>query len=136
MTPIHQFVKIGDLAMIAGASALSQDVPPFCLAEGNRAVLRGLNLTGLRRALPREAINPLRFAYKELFERGKPLKETAEALLRTAESEEVKKSYTDKIPLKRFGDPKDVAEAVAFLLSDSSSYITGEILKVNGGMYV
>ncbi len=51
-------------------------------------------------------------------------------------SEEVKKSYTDKIPLKRFGDPKDVAEAVAFLLSDNSSYITGEILKVNGGMYM
>jgi 3-oxoacyl-[acyl-carrier protein] reductase len=51
-------------------------------------------------------------------------------------SDEVKKSYTDKIPLKRFGDPKDVAEAVAFLLSDNSSYITGEILKVNGGMYV
>ena len=51
-------------------------------------------------------------------------------------SEEVKKSYTDKIPLKRFGDAKDVAEAVAFLLSDNSAYITGEILKVNGGMYV
>jgi len=51
-------------------------------------------------------------------------------------SDDMKKSYTDKIPLKRFGDPKDVAEAVAFLLSDSSSYITGEILKVNGGMYV
>ena len=51
-------------------------------------------------------------------------------------SEEVKKSYTDKIPLKRFGSPEDVAEAVAFLLSDSSAYITGEILKVNGAMYV
>ncbi len=51
-------------------------------------------------------------------------------------SDEVKKSYTDKIPLKRFGDPIDVAEAVAFLLSDNSSYITGEILKVNGGMYM
>ncbi len=50
--------------------------------------------------------------------------------------DEIKKSYTDKIPLKRFGTPKDVALAVAFLLSDSSSYITGEILKVNGGMYV
>jgi 3-oxoacyl-[acyl-carrier protein] reductase len=51
-------------------------------------------------------------------------------------SEDVKKSYTDRIPLKRFGEPSDVAEAVAFLLSDSSAYITGEILKVNGGMYV
>ncbi len=51
-------------------------------------------------------------------------------------SEEIKKSFTDKIPLKRFGEPKDVAEAVAFLLSDNSSYITGEILRVNGGLYV
>jgi len=51
-------------------------------------------------------------------------------------SDEVKKAYTDKIPLKRFGDPKDVAKATAFLLSDDSSYITGEILKVNGGMYM
>jgi len=51
-------------------------------------------------------------------------------------SEDIKSSYTDKIPMKRFGNPKDVAEAVAFLLSDSSSYITGEILKVNGGLYM
>jgi len=51
-------------------------------------------------------------------------------------SDEIKKTYTAKIPLKRFGDTKDIAEAVAFLLSDSSSYITGEILKVNGGMYM
>ena len=90
MTPIHQFVKIGDFAMVAGASALSQDVPPYCLAEGNRAVLRGLNLTGLRRALPREAIDPLKVAYKELFERGKPLKEIAKTLMETSDSKEVK----------------------------------------------
>jgi UDP-N-acetylglucosamine acyltransferase len=101
MTPIHQFVKIGDLAMIAGASALSQDVPPYCLAEGNRAVLRGLNLTGLRRALSRDAINPLRVAYKELFERGKPLKETAKRLLDTSDSEEVKNMCRFVLETKR-----------------------------------
>ena len=49
-------------------------------------------------------------------------------------SDEIKKSFTDKIPMNRFGEPKEVAEAVAFLLSDHSSYITGETLKVNGGM--
>ena len=51
-------------------------------------------------------------------------------------SDEVKKSYTDKIPLKRFGSPKDVAQAVAFLLSDNASYITGTTLRVNGGLYM
>jgi len=81
MTPIHQFVHIGNYAMVGGASALAQDVPPFCMAEGNRASLRGLNLTGLRRNLDRDDINALKSAYKELFESGKPLKDTANELL-------------------------------------------------------
>ncbi len=82
MTPIHQFVKVGEFAMVAGASALSQDVPPYCLAEGNRAKLRGLNITGLRRKFEnRDDINEVKRAYKELFESGKPLKEVAGELL-------------------------------------------------------
>ncbi|CZE47888.1 3-oxoacyl-ACP reductase FabG [Campylobacter geochelonis] len=51
-------------------------------------------------------------------------------------SEEVKKSYTDAVALKRFGTPNDVAQGVAFLLSDASSYITGDVLKINGGLYM
>lgn len=50
--------------------------------------------------------------------------------------DEIKDAFTAKIPMKRFGDPKEVAQAVAFLLSDHSSYITGETLKINGGMYM
>ena len=46
----------------------------------------------------------------------------------------VKNTFISRIPLARFGEPKEVAQAVAFLLSDHSSYITGETLKVNGGM--
>ena len=91
LTPIHQFVKIGDYAMIAGASALSQDIPPFCLAEGNRAVVRGLNLTGIRRHIDKEQINALRSAYKKLFEEGNPLQEVAKALFDSEHSIEVKK---------------------------------------------
>ncbi len=48
--------------------------------------------------------------------------------------DEIKESFIRNIPLGRFGEPKEVAEAVAFLLSDHASYITGETLKVNGGM--
>ncbi len=90
LTPIHQFVHIGDYAMIGGASALSQDIPPFCLAEGNRANLRGLNLTGLRRAMKREDINALKTAYKELFEEGNPLQEIAQSIFQSTNSEKVK----------------------------------------------
>ncbi|HFQ60675.1 MAG TPA: acyl-ACP--UDP-N-acetylglucosamine O-acyltransferase [Epsilonproteobacteria bacterium] len=91
LTPIHQFVHIGDFAMIGGASALAQDIPPYCLAEGNRANLRGLNLTGLRRSMEREDINALKVAYRELFEQGNPLQEVAQKLFDTTESEKVKK---------------------------------------------
>jgi 3-oxoacyl-[acyl-carrier protein] reductase len=49
--------------------------------------------------------------------------------------DEVKKMMTDIIPMKRTGTQKDVAEAVLFFASDSSSYITGQVLPVDGGMY-
>ena len=91
LTPVHQFVHIGDYAMVGGASALAQDVPPYCLAEGNRASLRGLNLTGLRRSMKREDINALKTAYRELFEQGNPLQEVAQKFFDTTESEQVKK---------------------------------------------
>jgi len=90
LTPIHQFVHIGDYAMVGGASALAQDIPPFCMAEGNRATLRGLNLTGLRRQVDREEINALKSAYRELFEQGNPLQEVAQTLFETSTSEKVK----------------------------------------------
>lgn len=101
MTPVHQFVKIGDFAMIAGASALSQDVPPYCLAEGNRAVLRGLNLNGLRRHMDRSDIDALRSAYRDLFESGKPLQEQASDLLEETTSDFVKNLCTFIVNTKR-----------------------------------
>ena len=101
MTPIHQFVHIGDYAMVGGASALAQDVPPFCMAEGNRATLRGLNLTGLRRNLDRDDINALKAAYRDLFESGLPLKDIAGELLETTKSHYVKELCNFIIKTKR-----------------------------------
>lgn len=50
--------------------------------------------------------------------------------------EEVKKAFLDIIPMKRFGLPVEVARAVKFLCSDEASYITGQVINVNGGMYM
>ena len=101
MTPVHQFVHVGDYAMVGGASALAQDIPPFCMAEGNRASLRGLNLTGLRRNMQREDINELKSAYRELFESGKPLKDTASELLENVENHYVSDLCNFVIKTKR-----------------------------------
>lgn len=51
-------------------------------------------------------------------------------------SEDQLKSFSDKIPLARAGESAEVASVVAFLLSDAASYITGQTLHVNGGMYL
>ncbi|WP_028387847.1 3-oxoacyl-ACP reductase FabG [Legionella fairfieldensis] len=48
----------------------------------------------------------------------------------------VKEEMLKRIPMRRFGCVKDVAEVVAFLASDSANYITGETIHVNGGMYM
>lgn len=51
-------------------------------------------------------------------------------------SAELKQNYEANIALRRFGEPEEVANAVAFLLSDYASYITGDTLKINGGLYM
>ncbi len=51
-------------------------------------------------------------------------------------SEDLKTNMLAHIPLKRFGKPEDIAAAVKFLASDEAGYITGQVLNVNGGMYM
>jgi 3-oxoacyl-[acyl-carrier protein] reductase len=57
-----------------------------------------------------------------------------ETEMTAALAEDVKKGYTDTIPLGRFGTGSDVANAVGFLASEEAGYITGQVLSVNGGM--
>ncbi|RDD31603.1 3-oxoacyl-ACP reductase [Prosthecochloris sp. ZM] len=49
-------------------------------------------------------------------------------------SDDVRNAMLEAIPLKRFGEPKDVANVVTFLASDMAGYITGEVINISGGM--
>jgi len=102
LSAIHQFCKLGTQSMLGGGSIVVQDIPPFCNTEGNRATIRGLNLTGLRRRLKnRDDINEIKRAYKELFESGKPLQDTAKELFENSNNEYVKKLVKFIIETKR-----------------------------------
>ncbi|MBS3818320.1 3-oxoacyl-[acyl-carrier-protein] reductase [bacterium] len=50
--------------------------------------------------------------------------------------EAIKKKFLDFIPMKRFGMPEEVAQVVKFLLSDEAAYITGQVISINGGMFM
>ena len=90
LTPVHQFCKIGSHVMVGGGSVITQDIPPYCLAEGNRAVLRGLNLNGLRRRFSdRKDINAIRKAYKDIFESGQPIADVAKEIIENTDNENV-----------------------------------------------
>ena len=87
MTSVHQFCRIGAHAMTAFTAAVTQDVPPFVTAAGNRAGPVGINSEGLkRRGFSSEQINAIRRAYKIIYRSDLSL-EQAKAELLNAESE-------------------------------------------------
>ncbi|RJG45350.1 acyl-ACP--UDP-N-acetylglucosamine O-acyltransferase [Mesorhizobium sp. DCY119] len=79
LSAVHQFVRIGQNAFLAGGSMFVGDVIPYAIAMGNRAKLRGLNVVGLRRSgMSKADIMTLRRAYKTIFDRARPLSENLE----------------------------------------------------------
>ena len=90
MVGIHQFVRVGTMAMLSGGAMLPLDVPPYCIAQGERARLVGLNLVGMRRGgLTRETIMEIKRAYKFLFRSGKRLQDAVAELEATHPCREV-----------------------------------------------
>ena len=77
-------------------------------------------------------------AAKELASRGITVNAVAPGFIRTdmtdVLSDEVKENAKKQIPLGRFAEPEDIANAAVFLASDKAAYITGQVLLVDGGM--
>jgi len=68
LTAIHQFCRIGKYSILGGCSKIVQDVPPFMIADGNPAVVRGVNYVGLERHnVSPETIRALKESYRILY---------------------------------------------------------------------
>lgn len=68
LTAVHQFCRIGRFAITGGCSKIVQDVPPFMIADGNPAEIRGVNLVGLeRKGYPAESIKVIKEAFRLIY---------------------------------------------------------------------
>lgn len=74
LVAVHQFTRIGRYCFVGGTSGVAQDLPPFCLCEGNRAKTHGLNTVGLKRAgFSEETLAALKKAYAIVFRTRTPI---------------------------------------------------------------
>ena len=87
LTGIHQFVKVGAHAMVGFASAVSQDIPPYMLVDGNPLAVRGINAVGLRRRdFSNERIAAVKQMHKLLYREGRTLEAARAAIAELAQS--------------------------------------------------
>jgi UDP-N-acetylglucosamine acyltransferase len=81
LTAIHQFCRVGRHAITGGCSKIVQDVPPFMIADGNPAEVRGINSVGLERAgFSSETVRALKEAYRLLYRGNLNSKQAVEAI--------------------------------------------------------
>jgi UDP-N-acetylglucosamine acyltransferase len=87
LTGIHQFVKIGAHALAGFASAVTQDVPPFMLVDGNPLAVRGFNVEGLRRrGFGPERIGAVKQMHRLLYRSGNTLEQARDEILQLADT--------------------------------------------------
>ncbi len=89
MCGVHQFVRVGRLAMLGGMSKCSQDVPPFGMVDGQPARLYGMNIRGMqRRGITKEARIGLKTCYRLLLRSGLNLGQALDAIRHQVERSE------------------------------------------------
>jgi UDP-N-acetylglucosamine acyltransferase len=107
LSAVHQFCRIGKIAMIGGCTKVAQDVPPFMVVDGNPAETRAINKVGLdRKGIPEETQQVIKQAHRIIFRKG---------LLLTKALEEVEKELPP-IP--------EIQHLVAFIRASKRGIIT------------
>mgnify|MGYP001573844487 CR=1 FL=1 len=91
MVGLHQFTRVGRLAMISALSAVNKDIPPYMLCGGRPGVIQGLNIVGMRRAgIGAEVREDIKRAYKLLYRSGLNVSNAISEIERECKSVEVK----------------------------------------------
>ncbi len=81
LSAVHQFTRLGKHSLISGGAMVTMDVPPYCMAQGDRAELSGLNVIGLQRhGFSEEQVGRIKDAYRILFRSKLPLAEAVARL--------------------------------------------------------
>src|SRR6266550_1899877 len=81
LTAVHQFCRIGRFAITGGCSKIVQDVPPFMIADGNPAEIRGINLVGLeRKNFPPESVKLIKEAFRLIYRSKYNTRQAVEAM--------------------------------------------------------
>jgi UDP-N-acetylglucosamine acyltransferase len=81
LTAVHQFCRIGRFAITGGCSKIVQDVPPFMIADGNPAEIRGVNLVGLeRKGFSPESVKPIKEAFRLIYRSKYNTRQAIEAI--------------------------------------------------------
>ena len=89
LTAVHQFCRIGRFAITGGCSKIVQDVPPFLIADGNPAEIRGINLVGMERAgFPPESVKAIKEAFRLLYRSKLNTRQAIEAVRKEIERRE------------------------------------------------
>jgi len=81
LTAVHQFCRLGRYAITGGCSKIVQDVPPFMIADGNPAKVRGINVVGLERSgFPAETIKAIKEAFRLIYRSKYNTRQAIEAI--------------------------------------------------------
>jgi UDP-N-acetylglucosamine acyltransferase len=81
LTAVHQFCRIGRFAITGGCSKIVQDVPPFMIADGNPAEVRGINLVGLeRQGFSAESVKLIKEAFRLIYRSKLNTRQAIEAI--------------------------------------------------------
>ncbi|MEP6602854.1 MAG: acyl-ACP--UDP-N-acetylglucosamine O-acyltransferase [Spartobacteria bacterium] len=89
LTAVHQFCRIGRFAITGGCSKIVQDVPPFMIADGNPAEIRGVNLVGLeRKGFPPESVKMIKEAFRLIYRSKYNTRQAIEAVRKELPAQE------------------------------------------------